>query len=367
VLNSVTNSFAITYTVKNEAAILPDALKWHFECGAAKIFIFWDGTTDHGPELVRGLLNVQAQNSVNPRDVSNLPEWVKIIAPMWEENMDVRKRINTLVAARMAAAENIQWIASIDPDELMIVDTTSAKQDLSGLFANISDKVDQILLRNLEVLPTDPNVENPFADCTYFLSRHPKTEVIRRYCTAAFRKIFSSPKAHAWFEHKFYRARFIGLFPPIVSNPENGEKLYRSYYLGYSNYKSIMRTSRADDYNFNTHKWQRYRKSPASIYKGNVLHYDLFNATYFIEKFRQRQQGILVKAFHVRYELAMIARSESRDMAVNFFNEQIVIKDPDYLNRLISSKIVQKIESPSNFFKSHLAADNGKINPLING
>ena len=86
------NSFAITYTVKNEATVLPLAIAYHVAAGCSLVYLFWDGTTDDAEKLIEGL-PVVARPSVRPEEMVDPPEWVTRLLPWWKTNMDVRKQI----------------------------------------------------------------------------------------------------------------------------------------------------------------------------------------------------------------------------------------------------------------------------------
>ena len=204
--------FAIAYTVKNEANLLPDAIAYHLQLGCSRIFVFFDGTTDNSPELVRGMSGVVCAESVAPKSLIDPPEWMKLLLPRWEESMDVRKRINTFMAAEQARSEGIEWLISIDPDELLLLGDVQASSpdDSAKFFSSVAAEIDQILVPNWEAVPVDAGTGRPFVDCTLFLRRFPITEAVWRYSSGLVRRVASNPKLHAWYDHWFYRIRFRG-------------------------------------------------------------------------------------------------------------------------------------------------------------
>jgi hypothetical protein len=345
-----TRQFAITYTVKNEASVLPDAIAYHLALGCARIYIFFDGTTDNSREAVQGTDGVQCAESINPASLTDPPAWIKQIMPRWQESMDVRKRINTLIASRLAKEDGIEWLINIDPDELLLLNGGAEEAiGVADFFSGIAEDVDQILVPNLEAIAVGEGTGRPFVDCTLFLRRYPLTELLWRYSSAAVRHLLSSPKMRAWYDHWFYRLRLRGALPRLMRHPVTGESIPAGYFLGYSNHKSFIRTRVAEDFLFNIHKWQKVRRRAKNIHRGNLLHYDLCNADYFCTKFRQRQPAMLVQDFFCRYAFAQIARELPIDTARQFFLENLCIRDAAILERLQRRGIVKQIRSVERF------------------
>jgi hypothetical protein len=328
--------FAITYTVKNEAQLLPAALEYHARLGCAKFFVFFDGTTDESRELVAGRPDVIVQDSINPAVLAETPEWIARLLPRWSESMDVRKRINTFTAARLAQQSGIEWLINIDPDELLLFDDPDRDRggDPAEFFAAIPPEVDQILVSNLEAVPVGEGTGRPFNDCTLFLRRFPLTEWLWRVSAGAVRRVIPGPKRHAWYDYWFYRLRFRGALPRLMRHPATGEAIPCGYFLGYSNHKAFIRTASAQDFLFNIHRWQPARRAPRTVKRGWLLHYDLPNAGYFCAKFRQRGPAMLVKAFFCRHMFASIARELPFATVQRFFLENICVRDRATIARL---------------------------------
>ncbi len=347
--------FAITYTVKNEATLLPDAIAYHQRLGCQRFYVFFDGTTDDTRNVVRNLDTVCCQESVDPTELGQAPSWIKSIIPRWRDSMDVRKRINTYVAAELARREGIEWIINIDPDELLLLDDRepSAPEDSDRFFAGIAQEIDQILLPNLEAVPIGAGTGRPFVDCTLFLTRFPLTEFLWRGTSALIRRTIPSPKVHAWYDHLFFRVRFAGMLPRLMRHPVTCEKIPAGYFLGYSNHKAFVRTPAAADLAFNIHRWEAAAKRPKSVKSGHVLHYDLCSAEYFCAKYRQRQPAMLVKAFFCRYMFAQIARDLPFETARDFFLTNICITRADTLARLRRWGVLREISSIAEFMQGH--------------
>jgi hypothetical protein len=124
------------------------------------------------------------------------------------------------------------------------------------------------------------------------------------------------------------------------------------YFLGYSNYKSFVRLKTFANFDFVTHGWRPFVRAPRNMRMGNILHFDMLDANYFAAKFRQRQQGIILKVFYLRYRRAHVARSSSDAEIAKFFERYIAISDLDRIALLKRRGIVSEIHAASNFMLS---------------
>ncbi|MGA8088984.1 MAG: glycosyltransferase family 2 protein [Terracidiphilus sp.] len=345
--------FALTYTVKNEARLLPSAIQYHIAAGCSRIYIFWDGTTDGSQELVSKYACVKARDSIRVEETDDAPKWIRDVLVCWETDMDIRKKINTYYAAKSAAAEGLDWLGSIDPDELVLMSRCEeiTEDNISKHLVKIPDEIDQVLLPNLEAVPTSAKSTNPFADCVYFLNRFPKTETIWRYSRALLLRVSRSPALVAWYDYLFYQCRFFGALPRLMREPRDGSRIPAGYFLGYSNHKSFIRLKTFANFDFITHRWRGFLRSPRSMELGNILHFDMLDANYFAAKFRQRQQGIILKVFYLRYRLAHVARNSSDNEIRDFFERYIAIPDPARIDRLKRRGILLEIHAASNFMR----------------
>lgn len=354
--------FALTYTVKNEARLLPSAIEYHLAAGCSRIYLFWDNTTDNSAELVAKYPQVIARKSFRPDELHNPPSWLTNILPAWEPDLDVRKIANTLYAARDAAKDGIEWLVGIDVDELILMSRheQALENHIPRYLEKIPDAVDQLLLANLESVPTAAETGNPFIECVYFLNRFPATEAVWRYSRAALARITPSsekrvtrfPKLIAWYDWLFYELRFAGALHRMMREPGTQRRIPGTYFLGYSSYKSFIRTDRTADFQFATHGWKPFLRRPRSLRTGNVLHFDLLDAAYFALKFRQRPAPRDI--FYLRYMLGLVARNHSPEEIREFFETYIAIRDPKRIELLKKKGILVEIQSASNFLKKLL-------------
>jgi hypothetical protein len=354
--------FALTYTVKNEARLLPSAIEYHLAAGCSRIYLFWDNTTDNSAELVQKYPQVIARNSYRPDELQNPPTWLSQILPAWEPDFDVRKIANTVCAARDAAKDGIEWLVGIDADELILMsrDEQVLENHIPRYLEKIPDDIDQVQLPNLESVPTAAETENPFTDCVYFLNRFPATEAVWRYSRAALARITPSsearvtrfPKLIAWYDWLFYELRFAGALHRMMREPGTRRRIPGTYFLGYSSYKSFIRTDRVADFRFATHGWKPFTRPPRNLRTGNILHFDMLDADYFALKFRQRPAPRDI--FYLRYMLGLVARDHSPEEIREFFETYITIRDPKRIELLKKKGILVEIRSASNLLRKLL-------------
>jgi hypothetical protein len=355
--------FALTYTVKNEARLLPAAIEFHLAAGCSRIYLFWDGTTDNSAELVAKYPQVIARQSYRPQELHDPPAWLSRILPAWETEFDVRKIANTVYAAQDAAREGIEWLVGIDPDELILMSRaeTVIENHIPRYLEKIPENVDQLHLPNLESVPTAAETQNPFTDCVYFLNRFPATEALWRYSRAALARITRSsqtrltrfPKFIAWYDWLFYELRFAGALRRMMREPGTNRRIPGTYFLGYSSHKSFIRTGRAANFEFATHGWRPFVRRPHNLRTGNILHFDLLDAAYFSMKFMQRPAPRDI--FYLRYMLGNVARNHRPDEIREFFETYIAIRDPKRIEKLKQKGIIVEIRSASNLLKTLLA------------
>jgi len=338
---------------------LPSAIEYHLAAGCSRIYLFWDNTTDNSAELVKKYPQVIARKSFRPEELHNPPSWLSRILPAWEPDLDVRKIANTFYSAQDAAKDGIEWLVGVDPDELILMSRheQALENHIPRYLEKIPDNIDQLRLPNLESVPTSAETENPFTDCVYFLNRFPATETVWRYSRAALARITRSsatrstrfPKLIAWYDWLFYELRFAGALHRMMREPGTQRRIPGTYFLGYSSYKSFIRTGRAADFEFATHGWKPFVRPPRNLRTGNVLHFDLLDAAYFALKFRQRPAPRDI--FYLRYMLGLVARDHSLEEIREFFETYIAIRDPKRIELLRKKGILVEIRSASNLLK----------------
>ncbi|MEM9064499.1 MAG: glycosyltransferase family 2 protein [Planctomycetota bacterium] len=356
------DSFAVAYSSKNEADLLPDGIAFHQRMGCDKVYMFWDETSDDGPDRVARFSDIDARVSLSASEaMDDYAEhgggWIPTIIHDWERNFDIRKRINFTHAADQAAKEGIEWLLCLDADELAIpsADGTLGTGALQDMLREVPDEIDQVLMPNLEAIPTPPDDRSPFRSCRHFLRRVPVTHDLARAAGVVGRRLGLNPRQRAWLSHWVYRLRFGGRFPKPMIHPVTGQAIPRGHFLGYTNFKSMIRTSRASRFRHDVHQWDAPKgvPPPRSIKTGNLLHFAYPSADLLMRKYRQRGPGFTkFEAFHVVHQILLIATELDDETVRSFFGSEFVIDDESLLAKYVRQGIAHRIDGPAEAFEA---------------
>jgi len=243
---------AIVITAKNEERLLKSNLQYHFAVGVHKAYLYFDGATDGGPKSIGDMPEVEVQDSVSENKFGDLPFLNKFTSKAVEHHT-ARQCLNTYDAMLKCKRDGIQWLISIDADELIIAD----KHDplpLISLFDGVSEDVDLVHFNTKEAVQRRNEYDNVFADETLFKSTH-------------------------LFKRKLERPN------KMIHDPFQKKNKKISYWMGQFQGKSAIRVA-SDLIPKNVH---RYKQKDGSllkqIEKGLVLHYHAFDQPDFIKKF----------------------------------------------------------------------------------
>lgn len=345
-MSSKSTSFSVVFTVKDEWEFLRVAIPFYLSEGASKIFIFFDGTTDASLTKCSLFENVEARESVSISELSSIPPWVHDLQPTL--NMDHRKRINTLFAIDRAQKIGIDWMFCIDPDEFY----ETYDNDILESLENIDKSIDQLILKNYEVLSLCSLGDESIFDQTYFLNRRN----ITAYITRIFRKLFKFFISNNNIERLIHLIYFYSnkmRYPRVALCPIDGSKLYFPHFLGYDTHKSVIRVSRAYLFLFNIHDWLCLSTSLKSkVLHGRLLHFYLPSHGHFIKKFQQLSPIFKYSGSVSRAALFDIARSDYH-IAKKFYDNYICI-NKSRAKLLLESGIIFK----SNKIKDFVSKNN---------
>lgn len=348
-------SFAVTYTIKNEARCLPDALRWYRALGATRFYIFLDGTTDEMRSWLSTQPDVVVGDSVHPHSVEEPPQWIADLEPSWGHFIDARKNVNSWVAARRAAQEGIEWIAMIDPDELLLPspDDPPSPEATSQLLAATPARVDQLLIRNCDVLPVpDPP---SFFGHRFFIDRRPLLESLWRPVRKTLILLPVKPEVVARAEDRFWKTVLRQRNPWNLIDPDSDKPIPTGYFLSYASHKSLLRTKRYTHSRPVIHHWVRPsgRRRSRVHTSARLLHYDLPDAEHFVHKFSQRrgQREFSPRHFYVRRRLTEIAAGRTIDDARQYFDRQIAMGDPKRIEELLDAGVLLDLPIVASFFE----------------
>lgn len=341
--------FAVVYTIKNEFELLEPALIYHKRLGAEKIYVFFDGTTDDSRLVTIKFPWVSARESVHPSELKEAPEWIQDISHGWSDNMDRRKRVNMFWATCEAISEGIDWIISVDVDELLVANINLAPQpgDINDLLDKVSPGIDQVFFENVEVV-------SEFGDGHPFLINKRFMKPLRLFWLMT--KCLNFSRRFGYFGEivplvtdVIHDLKFAGNLPSRIRDPFTGANVPRGLYLGYWGQKSFVRVKSTSKLNFDVHKWLDVRGRANGIWRGAVLHYDLPNFRHYRNKFQQRPLANSYNATEARNLIARVARALPEEQSRVFFEEEICLGER--LNFLSRAGIILEVDHVEEFFK----------------
>ncbi|MCB0457406.1 MAG: glycosyltransferase family 2 protein [Flavobacteriaceae bacterium] len=243
---------ALVLTVKNEERILRDNLLYHKAMGCEKIFVYFDGTTDDGKASIADLDFVEISDSVS-KEIFEEVDFLSKFTSQMEEHHTARQCLNTYDAKCKCAKEAIDWLISIDADEL-VVPNIETKTDLPSFFKTIPDEIVVVNFQVQEVLQHKMAYTHVFAEETLFKTTHKFT------------------------------SRFENIRKRIY-NPFEKKYIPFSYWYGQHLGKAALRV----DSKIIPHNVHRYKTFDGSAFKqiekGFVLHYHAYDFEDFVKKF----------------------------------------------------------------------------------
>ncbi len=320
---------AIVLTVKNEARLLRNNLLYHKAIGVDEIFVYFDNTTDNGKESIADLDFVNIDNSVAADKYAYL-SYLKKFTSQAVEHHTARQCLNTFDAQQQSKAAGINWLISIDADELICTDFQKPS-NLKLFFKDISAEVEVVNFETLEALQCKKNYENVFAEETLFKSN---------------RTVFFK---------SFY-------------NPFTKAKQEFSWWYGQTMGKGAIRINK-DLIPHNVHRYKRMDgKTPVTLIKANVLHYHAYDAEDFIKKFSNFSDHPNTflsgnKVEDIKLLLRDVVNSSGLDQEEleNYFSENLLFgekevvkikKGKKYLFFNIKPEPIKKVQSVKMTFKN---------------
>lgn len=243
---------AVVYTVKNEERLLKQNILFHKAIGIEHFFVYLDNSTDHTEQSINDLPYVEINKSVSPKQYLNQTHLEKFTSKA-EHHHTARQCLNTYNAKEKCEEKGIDWLISIDADELFIP-STSSFEDVKSFFQNIDEGVDIIDLKVFEALQRKKHYNNVFAEETIF-------KLTRKF-NNRFEKIYKY------------------IYNPIEKRTD---KFF--YWYGHFLGKSAIRVS-SKVMPKNVHRYVKIDGTTIGrVNKGYVLHYHFYDAKDFIKKF----------------------------------------------------------------------------------
>jgi hypothetical protein len=158
----------LVLTVKNEERLLRSNLMYHKALGIASVFVYFDNSTDGGRNSIENIEDVHCFNSVDAdvyRDQLFLEKFTRQASTMHT----ARQCLNTFDALQRCKKAGIDWLLSMDADELFLP-SINGELDLNK-FLEKCKGVDVVRLSTMEVLGRQFEYDDVMAEETLFKSQ----------------------------------------------------------------------------------------------------------------------------------------------------------------------------------------------------
>lgn len=245
---------AIVITAKNEARILRSNILYHKEIGVCKAFIYLDNTSDTGKSSISDIDIVEISDSVvdEYHDIKILEKFNQKA----NKHHTARQCLNTYDALQKSKKLGIDWLISIDADELVITDKDEVS-DLKSFFSALNDSVDLVNFKPYEILQDERSYNNVFAEASYFKVVHKFSRRIDRIY-----KSFYNPFDKSYIKFSYWYGQHLGKAALKVNSKQEiiPKNVHRYVYVN------------GDEIN--------------KVSEKGMLHYHMFDAEDFIKKYR---------------------------------------------------------------------------------
>jgi len=304
---------AVVITVKNEARLLSQNVRYHLGIGATKVFVYFDNTTDNGPQVIKDIKGVEISNSVKAETYSHIPALEKFWSNA-EQHHTARQCLNTFDALQKCKKEHIDWLISIDADELFLTskDGTVTIEDFFSIAETQNATI--VNLKSLEVVSRRIAYNNVMEEETLF-----KTQ-----------KNFTSKLDQIY--NKLY-------------DPYKKEYKKISYWLGHTMGKSAIKVN-SNVVPYNVHRYiSDNNEDLKAINLGYLLHYHVYDFEDFIKKFKNFKNhpdhflsGNKIEELKSLWIRLVNDKNNSEDFLRTYFEDNLLY-NPNKLKRLYKTRL----------------------------
>lgn len=304
---------ALVVTVKNEERILKQNLRYHNAIGVHKAFVYFDNTTDNTKNSISDLEFVQTSNSISGNKYSDREQLQKLNATA-NSHHTARQCLNTYDAIQQCKQQNIDWLISLDADELVFIEK-NRPSDLTQYFASVDSTIDLVNFLPYEILQLKSTYTNVFAEATIFKATHKFNRRIDR----------------------IYKSFF---------NPFNNENFKFSYWYGQHLGKSAIRIiSQKEIIPVNVHRYSYLDGSLInSVDENGILHYHMYDAKDFIKKFKNFKDrpdtflsGNRVESLKLFCRDIVNSEQYSKEELIQYFSKYVMFSSQEY-HRLLRNR-----------------------------
>lgn len=293
-------TIALVITAKNEERILRNNLIYHYYLGISRCFVYLDGSTDGTRKSLEGLDFVTVSDSIDVNKYESIKHLQQFV-DTYETHHTARQCLNTYDAKMKCRDFGIDWLISIDSDELIALDMNKFIPNSLPLFFKEVDKdFDEVNFRVFEVFPRKKEYGNVFAEESFF-----KTHWKFKNRCISITKNFYNPFTESYFKH--------------------------SYWYGQGQGKSAIRVS-SDLVPRTVHRYIRTSEGNHKAMNVNyLLHYHVYDAVDFIKKFKNMSKhpsthvsGGAVESIKLFWKDLVNSDALSEEEKISYFEKYIM-------------------------------------------
>jgi len=320
----------LVMTIRNERPMLRRNLLYHRYLGVDKMYVYLDNCTDGSETTVEDLPYVSVGPNVDPELLRNHPgAEVYIQHP---DHITARHSLNVIHTIDLAAAEGLDWLINIDPDELICPHADSIERDdLKRFFASIDADAESVLFMPFESCARRMEYADVFSEET----------------------LFTPPGAKGTRE----------VFDPMDGSTLSAE-LMLGHYTGKCAIRPVPGIVPRGPHDFVRPDRSRLRTEV----RGLLLHYYLSGFSHFIRKFRNfsDRPDTWVSGKKVRQQKRLwrdlVNKSDFSEEQLRAYFERWVLVSPEEVSRRlrgrrilgipVSKPTLVEIQAASNAFKT---------------
>src|SRR6185436_14228951 len=159
---------AIVMTVRDEQELLRSNLLYHQFIGADHVYVYDDGSTDGTLASIADLAFVTVKPTVPREQFRDRGDLATFVAT-YQTHLPARQALNVVDAMAAARAAGTTWLAHIDADELLAVDTHEQPPGaLSDFFDSQARATEVVIFKPLEVVQRRLAYEDVLTEETLF-------------------------------------------------------------------------------------------------------------------------------------------------------------------------------------------------------
>lgn len=272
---------AIVSTIVNADNVIDSFIKYHHAIGVSHFFFFIDDNSEsiisHLEKNYKDICTIIK----NTTDIDD--EYLKLDLMFYyiyrHKEVMARQILNTKYAMNLCIDNNIDWLLSIDIDELIFI----SKDNINEVFKPIEDKgFDSVVFHNFEALPEKLDIKDYFKEVSVFKKN-------------------------------------LNFLTPIQIENLNMLKLREKYFIGYQNGKSAVRV-KSNAKLESVHSFLTDEKTYYD-YENIILHYNCCGYEYF--KYKYKKLGNFKDKWFNRQNIELPFHLKARDI-IRLNNEKLI-------------------------------------------